>query len=100
MCKKWHQLSSTADLWKAHCQLLGWREGVGDLASAVEVAASSSSVLATVSSGTLSGVRGELSKDALQESESFVDWKRAYRDLSQVMVKIKAMVIKTGIYLL
>ena len=99
MCKKWHQLSSTADLWKAHCQLLGWREGVGDLASAVEVAASSSSVLATVSSGTLSGVRGELSKDALQGSESFVDWKRAYRDLSQVMVKIKAMVIKAGIYL-
>ena len=73
-------------------RMLGKREGVGDLASAVETAASSYLIPGVQSD---SSVVSQHSKDSLP-SNAEVDWKRAYQGLSRVMHQIKDLVVKAA----
>ena len=69
-------------------RLLGRREGVGDLASAVETAASSY---------IIPGIPSDASVGSQSSRESTeVDWKRAYQGLSRVMHQIKDLVVKAA----
>ena len=74
-------------------RLLGRREGVGDLASAIETAASSS-IIHGVPSDASVGSQG--SRESGQGGDAEVDWKRAYHGLSRVMHQIKDMVVKAA----
>lgn len=77
VCQRWYQLCSSADLWRAHCRELGRWEGVGgDLVEAVE-------------DGHRGGTEGE-------GGGAVVDWKRAFRDLSRLMTRIKKLVVRAG----
>lgn len=71
-------------------RLLGKREGVGDLASAVETAASSYLIPGVPSHASVGSQSSRESKDA------DVDWKRAYQGLSRVMHQIKDLVVKAA----
>ena len=72
-------------------RLLGRREGVGDLASAVETAASSYIIPGVPSDAS---VGSQSSRDSRLDAE--VDWKRAYQGLSRVMHQIKDLVVKAA----
>jgi hypothetical protein len=73
-------------------RLLGKREGVGDLASAIETAANSY-IIPGVPSDASVGSQGSR-ESGLGDAE--VDWKRAYHGLSRVMHQIKDMVVKAA----
>ena len=68
-------------------RLLGRQEGVGDLASAVETAASSY---------IIPGVPSDASVGSQGGGDAEVDWKRAYQGLSRVMYQIKDLVVKAA----
>ena len=85
VCHRWLQLCSLPELWRAHCGELGKREEVGDLASAVETTRLS------IGGGSVEGEREKAGKGGV-----VIDWKRAYRDLSKVTARIKALVVKAG----
>ena len=70
--------------------MLGKREGLGDLASAVETAASTY-IIPGVQSDSIVGC--QYSKES-PPKDSAVDWKRAYHGLSRVMHQIKDLVVK------
>ena len=71
-CKRWNRLACNPSLWKAQCQALSTREGVGDLSRAVEIAFG----------------------HPLEEHK--LDWKKTYRDLRSVMSRVKEMVLKAA----
>ena len=72
-------------------RLLGRREGVGDLALAVETAASSYIIPGVPSDAS---VGSQISRESRGDAE--VDWKRAYQGLSRVMHQIKDLVVKAA----
>ena len=73
-------------------RLLGRQEGMGDLASAVETAASSY-IIPGVPSDASVGSQG--SRES-RGGDAEVDWKRAYQGLSRVMHQIKDLVVKAA----
>ena len=75
-------MANDAALWKHHCYLLGRREGIGDLSKAMETA---SGITSTLTGGGENGMEGE---------HSIVDWKITYRELMNVMSRIKELVVK------
>ena len=85
MCKRWYHLSNDGGLWRHHSKLLGEREGVGDLASAVETVTTAHGV-----SDVPINVSGGIQRNGQ------VDWKRAYWELNKVMSRIKTMVMMTA----
>ena len=85
VCRRWLQLCSLPELWRAHCTELGRREGVGDLANAVET------------TSLASGGGGDEEKVG-KEGEVVIDWKRAYRNLSRVTARIKTLVVQAGMH--
>ena len=72
--------------------MLGEREGLGDLASAVETAASSYIIPGVRSDSIVGSQHGQESLPKDQE----VDWKRAYHGLSRVMHQIKDLAVKAA----
>ena len=74
-------MANNATLWKHHCYVLGRREGVGDLSKAMETA---SGFASTLTSGKVAG----------DDGHSIVDWKITYRELINVMSRIKELVVK------
>ena len=73
VCQRWHHISLSADIWQHHCRELGRVEGVGDLVTAVKLG-------------------------CLEVEGRTVDWKWVYRDLLNVIERIKKIVVKAGIY--
>ena len=73
-------------------RLLGRREGVGDLALAVETAASSYIIPGVPSDASV----GSQSSRESRGGDAEVDWKRAYQGLSRVMHQIKDLVVKAA----
>jgi len=84
VCCRWLQLCSLPELWRAHCSELGEKEGVGDLANAVEAT-------------SLASGGGRDGEKVGKEREVVIDWKRAYRDLSRVTARIKTLVVQAGV---
>ena len=74
VCQRWHHISLSADLWQHHCRELGRVEGVGDLVTAVKLG-------------------------CLEAEGRAVDWKWVYRDLLNVIERIKKIVVRAGIYI-
>lgn len=75
-------------------RFLGRREGVGDLASAVETAASSYIIPGVPSDASVGSQSSRESRGGGGDAE--VDWKRAYQGLSRVMHQIKELVVKAA----
>ena len=84
VCRRWLQLCSLPELWRAHCSELGEKEGVGDLANAVEAT-------------SLASGGGRDGEKVGKEGEVVIDWKRAYRNLSRVTARIKTLVVQAGV---
>ena len=79
-------------LWREMSRMLGRREGVGDLATAVESAGSSYLIPGVASDASFESQSSRESREAAAE----VDWKRAYQGLSRVMHQIKDLVVKAA----
>ena len=79
-------------IWREMSRMLGEREGLGDLASAVETAASSYIIPGIRSDSIVGSQRG---KESLPEDQD-VDWKRAYHSLSKVLHQIKDLAVKAA----
>ena len=91
VCRRWKRLSEAPSLWKEMSRILGKREGLGDLASAVETAGSSYYIPGVPSN---SSVASQSSRESGDFTE--VDWKRAYQGLNRVMHQIKDLVVKAA----
>ena len=76
VCRQWYYLVSSGGLWRDHCAALGRREGIGDIAGAIEA-------VQNIGSDSMPNV-------------VMVDWMQAYKEFDWLMSKIKAMVIKAG----
>lgn len=79
-------------------RLLGQREGVGDLATAVESAGSSYLIQGVPSDASFESQTTTYScgRESNELAAHEVDWKRAYRGLSKVMHQIKDLVVKSA----
>ena len=74
-------MANSADLWRQLTLQLGQKEGVGDLAEVIEV--------------VVGHYRHSLEGEGTN-SKNLVDWKRAYRDLLKLVLKLKEVAINSA----
>jgi hypothetical protein len=89
VCRRWHNLTYNADLWRSLCDDIGRREGLEDIVNAIEAVNNDSNITSDVAAPD--GIIPQITK-------VIIDWKQAYQDLIKLMMKLKSLVLKRGNY--